>query len=65
MPAIITSPDDSRATLLALILGAKRSIKIYAQTVNDYKMVGALAKAAKKDVHIQLLTSMKMREKTS
>ena len=60
---LIFSPDDSRNQLLALINQAKSSIKIYAQNISDYKIVGALAKAARKGVKIDILTSSKLREK--
>jgi len=59
----ILSPDDSRKKLLTHIMQARKSIAIYAQNVNDYKIVGALAKAAKNGVNVQLLTSAKMRAK--
>jgi phosphatidylserine/phosphatidylglycerophosphate/cardiolipin synthase-like enzyme len=62
-PDLLFSPDDSRSKLLSLIANAKNTIQIYAQNLNDYKVVGALAKAAKKGVNIQILTSTKMREK--
>lgn len=54
---LVWSPDISRDKLINLISGAKKSLQIYAQSVNDYKIVGALAKAAKKGVSIQILTS--------
>lgn len=61
--SLIWSPENSRVQLLALIKQAKQSITIYAQNVNDYKIVGALAKAAKKGVSIKILTSAKIRQK--
>lgn len=60
---LILSPDDSRVKLLALINRAKSSIKIYAQSANDFKIVGALAKAARNGVQVELLTSAKIRDK--
>lgn len=60
---IILSPDDSRDKFTALIKQAKNSIQIYAQTLNDYKLVGALAKTARKGVKIDVLTSASMRGK--
>jgi phosphatidylserine/phosphatidylglycerophosphate/cardiolipin synthase-like enzyme len=59
----ILSPDDSRHKLISLITQAKHSMQIYAQNVNDYKIVGALAKAARKGITVQLLTSSRLREK--
>lgn len=64
-PDLIWSPDNSREGLLTLIGQAKQSIQIYAQSVNDYKVTGALAKAAKKGVKINILTSAKLRQKQS
>lgn len=60
---LIWSPDDSREKIVTAIERAKNTIKIYAQSVNDYKMVGALAKAAHKGVQVQILTSNKLRQK--
>lgn len=62
-PDLIFSPDDSRQKLLTLIDQAKHTIHIYAQTVSDYKIVGALAKAAKSGVKVIIITSGKVREK--
>jgi phosphatidylserine/phosphatidylglycerophosphate/cardiolipin synthase-like enzyme len=62
-PDILLSPDDSRQKLLSLIVGARKSISIYAQNVSDYQIVGALAKAARKGISVRLLTSEKMRGK--
>ncbi len=62
-PDLILSPDDSRQKIIALIMQAKQSIQIYAQHVSDYKIIGALAKAARKGVRVQLLTSTPLREK--
>lgn len=64
-PDIILSPDNSRTQLQSLIARAKNHIRIYAQNINDYKIVGALAKAAKKGIQVEIITSGKMREKQS
>lgn len=64
-PDLLFSPDNSRDKLISLITNTKNSILIYAQNLNDYKMVGALAKAAKKGINVKILTSTKMREKQS
>jgi len=60
-PDILISPDDSREKLLALISHAGKSIRIYAQNISDYKIIGALAQAARKGVTVQIQTSEKMR----
>lgn len=60
---LVWSPDNSREQLLKIISGAKQSLKIYAQTISDYKIVGALAKAARKGVNVQILTSNRLRDK--
>jgi len=61
--SVIASPDNSRDVLLRLIRQAKKSIHVYAQSLNDYAISGALAKAAHKGVDVQVLTSAKLREK--
>jgi cardiolipin synthase len=60
---ILLSPDDSKQKLLSLINNARKSISIYAQNVSDYQMIGAMAKAARKNVSMRLLTSEKIRDK--
>lgn len=60
---VILSPDDSRKRLISLIRLAKQSIRIYAQNISDYKIVGELEKAAKKGIRIQILTSSRLRDK--
>lgn len=60
---IIISPDNSRNSLSSLIQHAKHSIKIYAQGLNDYKMIGALANAARRSVDVQIITSNNLRDK--
>jgi cardiolipin synthase len=54
---LIWSPDNSREKLIALIQNAKTEIKMYAEGLNDYEIVGALAKAARNGVKITVLTS--------
>jgi cardiolipin synthase len=54
---LIWSPDNSREKLITLIQTAKTEIKIYAEGLNDYEIVGTLAKAAKNGVKITVLTS--------
>lgn len=55
--SLIISPDNSRNKLLELIQDAGKSIKIYAQGISDYKIIGALANAARNSVDVQILTS--------
>ncbi len=62
-PDLIYSPDDSREKLSTLINHAKKSIKIYAQNISDYKIIGMLAKAARSGVDVQIISSEKMRER--
>lgn len=54
---LIWSPDNSREKLLALIRGAKTEIKIYAESLTDYQIIGALAGAARDGVRVEILTS--------
>jgi cardiolipin synthase len=56
-PNLIWSPDNSREKLLALIHQAHHDIKVYAENITDYEMVGALANAARNGVHVKILTS--------
>jgi cardiolipin synthase len=60
---ILVSPDDSREKLLLLINHAQLSIRIYAQNINDYRVVGALAKAARNGVNVQIITSQNLSAK--
>ena len=62
-PDLIISPDNSRDKLLSLIQHAKQSIQIYAQGLNDYKIIGALANAARRSVDVQIITSTHLRDK--
>lgn len=52
---LLWSPINMRSSLLHLIQSASHSIKIYAMGLNDYKIIGALAQAAKKGVAVKLL----------
>lgn len=56
-PNLIWSPDNSREKILALIRQAKSDIKIYAEGLSDYQIIGALAKAARSGVKVTILTS--------
>lgn len=62
-PHLIWSPDNSREKIINLIKKAQHSILIYAQSVQDYKIVGELAKAARSGVEVNILTSNKIKKK--
>ncbi len=51
------SPDNSREKLLKLIASAQSELKIYAQGLSDYQVIGALASAARRGIQVQILTS--------
>ncbi len=55
---LIWSPNNSRDKLLALIRSAKSEMNVYAEGLNDYQIVGALAKAARSGVKVHILTSV-------
>lgn len=54
---VIISPLYSRPAILKLLREAKQHIQIYAQSLTDYRINGALAQAARKGVQVQILTS--------
>ena len=54
---LIFSPDNSREQLSSLINHAHDTINIYAQSVKDFQLIGALARASKRGVAINILTS--------
>jgi cardiolipin synthase len=54
---LIWSPDNSREKLLALVQQARDGIKLHAESITDYAMVGALASAARRGVKVEILTS--------
>jgi cardiolipin synthase len=56
-PDLLWSPDNSRDKLIALIQQARTDIKIYAEGLSDYQLVGILAKAARTGIHVTVLTS--------
>lgn len=62
-PNLIWSPEDSREKIISLINQAKEEIDIYAQNISDFKIIGALTKAAKRGVKVNILTSVKLRDK--
>lgn len=56
-PNLVWSPDNSRKKILALIQQAQSEIKIYTQNIADYQVIGALAKAARANIKVQILLS--------
>ena len=58
-PDLIWSPDNAQDKILAFIRSAHSNIKVYAQDISDYQTVGALARAARTGVKVQVLTSKK------
>ncbi len=54
---LIWSPDNSREKILALMKSAKTELKIYAQGLSDYQLIGALAETAERGVKVQILSS--------
>lgn len=60
---LIFSPDNSRSKLYDLISNAKNSITVYAQSIHDDKLVGALANAARRGVTVRILTSSSLHTK--
>lgn len=54
---LVWSPDNSRRKILAFIQQAQSDIKIYTQTISDYKVIEALANAARAHVKVQILLS--------
>lgn len=61
--SMLLSPENSRQRLINAIKRAHHSIHIYAQNISDYKIIGALANAARKGVNIKILTSAKLKNK--
>ena len=56
-PNLVWSPDNSRKKILAFIQQAQSEIKIYAETITDYQIIGALAKAARSHINVQIILS--------
>ena len=56
-PNLVWSPNNSREKILELIHQAHSSIKIYAEGLSDYRVIGALAKAARSGANVQVLMS--------
>lgn len=63
LPDLIISPDNSRLKVTKLLKSARKSIKIYAQNVSDYEIIGTLATIAKSGVEVKILTSGDLKDK--
>jgi len=61
--AIVVSPLNSREQLLSLIHSAQSEIYMYSEGLNDYQLIGALAKAARKGVNVKIIYSDGIRVK--
>lgn len=57
-PDLLWSPDNSREKIRVLIQSARTSIKLYAESVTDHQIIGALAGAARRGVSVTLLLPM-------
>lgn len=56
-PHLVWSPDNSRQKIIDLIKSAHSSIKIYAQSLTDYQIIGALAQASRTGIKVRILLS--------
>lgn len=56
-PNLVWSPNNSREKITDFIRGAHTNIKIYAQDISDYKIIGELAKAARDGVTVEIIMS--------
>lgn len=54
-PNLIWSPNNSRKKIIDFIRSANSDIKIYAQDLSDYQMIGALANAAREGKTVEIL----------
>lgn len=61
---LVWSPDNSREQIMALIQSARSTIQIYAQGLSDYQIIGELARAARRGVKVDILTSADESTKT-
>lgn len=62
---LMWSPKNSREKILMCINQAKTTIRVYAPKINDYKILGALARAAQKKIKVNILTSNKINRKVA
>lgn len=63
-PDVIMDPRDARAQLVSQINSSQKNILMYAQSISDFKIIGALADAAKRGVSVKILTSQKTNPKS-
>lgn len=54
---LVFSPENSRAKILDFIRSAKQHLQIYAEGLSDYAVIGELAKAARRGVAVDIITS--------
>lgn len=59
---IIYSPDNSRAAFTHIMDHANSSITMYAQSISDFKMLDALANAARRGVQVTILLAKAPRD---
>lgn len=55
---LIWAPNNSRDRILNFIHDAKSEIDVYAEGLSDYQIAGALAKAARAGIKVNILTSL-------
>ncbi len=56
-PDLVWSPDNARAKLLALIRGARRTLVVYNEEMQDRELETALGQAARRGVGVRVLIS--------
>lgn len=54
-PNLIWCPHNCRLSILNFIKSAKNNIKIYAQDLTDYEVVGALAQMARQGISVEII----------
>ena len=54
---LVVSPTNARAELLALIEGARSSLDVYAEVLQDDALLNALADAARRGVRVRLIVT--------
>jgi len=57
LETLVWSPDNSREKIINLINSSQSEVKVYAQGLTDYQVLGALSAAAHRGVKVQVLTS--------
>lgn len=58
VPSLVWSPVNSRAKLTALIAGAKHTLDIYCEEVDDPGTLGAMVAAAKRGVKVRFIAAV-------